>query len=41
MHGAFAALGELEQYVLDTSEQSVEETASAVRLRGRRADFAL
>lgn len=41
MHWAFAALGELERYVLDTSEQSVEETTSAVRLRGRTADFAL
>jgi chloramphenicol 3-O-phosphotransferase len=32
MHGAFAALGELEDRVLDTSELSVEETVARVRL---------
>jgi adenylate kinase family enzyme len=41
MHGAFAALGELEQNVMDTSEQTVEDTADAVRRRARSAAFAL
>ncbi|WP_410607220.1 hypothetical protein [Amycolatopsis sp. lyj-109] len=38
MHAAFVGLGELEPHVIDTSEQSVEETADAVR---DRAAFAL
>jgi chloramphenicol 3-O-phosphotransferase len=33
MHGAFAELGELEQHVINTTEQTVEETADAVRRR--------
>ncbi|GAB3138414.1 AAA family ATPase [Amycolatopsis stemonae] len=41
MHGAFTGLGELERNVLDTTEQSIEETACAVRDRGRTEAFAL
>ncbi len=41
MHAAFGGLGELEQHVMDTTEQTVDETADAVRRRARSAAFAL
>jgi hypothetical protein len=41
MHAAFVGLGELERHIVDTREQSVEETADAVRARARSAAFAL
>ncbi|WP_425426293.1 hypothetical protein [Amycolatopsis australiensis] len=41
MHDAFADLGELEQHVIDTGEQTVAETADAVRAWARTASFAL
>jgi chloramphenicol 3-O-phosphotransferase len=41
MHAAFVGLGALEQNVMDTTEQSAEETADAVRDRARSAAFAL
>ncbi|MEU4245817.1 hypothetical protein AB0F15_00205 [Amycolatopsis sp. NPDC026612] len=41
MHAAFARLGELERHVMDTTEQTVEETADAVRRRACSAVFAL
>ncbi|WP_410638059.1 hypothetical protein [Amycolatopsis sp. lyj-346] len=41
MHAAFAGLGALEQHVMDTTGQSAEETADAVRSRARSAVFAL
>ncbi|WP_372671526.1 AAA family ATPase [Amycolatopsis kentuckyensis] len=41
MHGAFADLGELEKNVMDTSEETVEETANAVRRRARSAPYSL
>ncbi|MET8846551.1 hypothetical protein [Amycolatopsis sp. NPDC004625] len=41
MHAAFSRLGDLERHVLDTSAQTVEETADDVRNRGRSAAFAL
>src|SRR3954451_16299409 len=41
MHAAFAALGELEPHVIDTTGHTVEETADAVRRRARTAAFAL
>ena len=41
MHAAFVGLGDLEQHVMDTTEQSVDETADAVRDRARSAAFAL
>ncbi|MCR6488243.1 ATP-binding protein [Amycolatopsis sp. OK19-0408] len=41
MHGAFVALGDLEANVLDTSGQTIEETADAVRRQARSATFAL
>jgi hypothetical protein len=41
MYAAFAALGELEQHVIDTTEQTAEETADAVRRWSLSAAFAL
>lgn len=41
MHGAFAALGELERHVVDTTDHTIEETAEAVRHHARSAAFAL
>jgi chloramphenicol 3-O-phosphotransferase len=41
MHAAFVGLGELERHVIDTTAQSVDETADAVRDRARSAAFAL
>jgi predicted kinase len=41
MHGAFAALGELESNVLDTTDQTIEETADSVRRHARSSAFAL
>jgi chloramphenicol 3-O-phosphotransferase len=35
MHGAFADLGELEPHIVDTSDQTVEETVDAVRQHAR------
>ncbi|WP_086838143.1 AAA family ATPase [Amycolatopsis kentuckyensis] len=35
MHAAFVGLGELERHVIDTTDQSVDETADAVRGRAR------
>lgn len=35
MHGAFADLGDLEKHVMDTTDQTVEETANAVRRRAQ------
>ncbi|EOD67184.1 hypothetical protein [Amycolatopsis vancoresmycina] len=41
VHAAFGGLGEIERHVLDTTSQTVEETADAVRNRGRSAAFSL
>ncbi|MDQ7805885.1 AAA family ATPase [Amycolatopsis sp. A133] len=41
MHAAFTGLGDLERHVIDTTEQTVEETADVVRRRARSAAFAL
>ncbi|WP_206783936.1 AAA family ATPase [Amycolatopsis sp. MtRt-6] len=41
MHAAFGELGELERHVVDTTAQSLDETADAVRRHARSAAFAL
>jgi hypothetical protein len=35
MHRAFADLGELEKHVIDTTDQTIDETAGAVREQAR------
>ncbi|WIY04077.1 AAA family ATPase [Amycolatopsis mongoliensis] len=41
MHRAFAGLGELEKHVIDTTDQTIGETADAVRRRARSAPYLL